>query len=212
MDDERRSEFAAIADRAGLLVVEDDVYGPLQDRPTLTAQRRTNSVVITSLSKTVAPGLRFGAIVGDSRLVAAVNEDMQLTSWMLAPAMVHLTTRWLGDGTAARRTQWQRRETEARWRIADNALGPSMMAPAPHRWCSFAGPQKKQDATKLFEPVSVRVAGPEHVSATPSRSPSESTRQRPVQVRISLSAARSRSELDVALRRIVEFEQRGWST
>ena len=95
----RRRAVAEVARRHGLWVVEDDVYGALLDRPPLVALLPERGIVVTSLSKTVAAGLRFGLIAG---------------AWPLAPLMAEVACRWIEDGTATRRLAWQRAEVAAR--------------------------------------------------------------------------------------------------
>ena len=62
LSEARRRAIAGIAERHDVLLIEDDVFGPLNpDRPApLAALAPGQTVYVTSLSKAVAPGLRVG--------------------------------------------------------------------------------------------------------------------------------------------------------
>ncbi|WP_235720806.1 aminotransferase class I/II-fold pyridoxal phosphate-dependent enzyme [Magnetospirillum molischianum] len=62
---------AEIARQRGLQVIEDDVYGMLAETPPLARLLPETCTVVTSLSKCVAGGLRFGVIAGTSAAVRA---------------------------------------------------------------------------------------------------------------------------------------------
>lgn len=72
----RRRHLAALADRYGFRVVEDDPYGELwfgQAPPAPVASWSDRVVRLSSASKTLAPALRVGWLHGDRRLCAAVE-------------------------------------------------------------------------------------------------------------------------------------------
>ena len=77
---ERRRELAALADRYGFLVVEDDPYGALRFEgeavPTM-ASFSDRVVRIGTVSKTLAPGLRVAWLIGPQPLVDAVTIGKQ---------------------------------------------------------------------------------------------------------------------------------------
>ena len=194
MGEARRRAVAEVARRHGLWVVEDDVYGALLDRPPLAALLPERGIVVTSLSKTVAAGLRFGLIAGACAPVHALAEEVHATAWPLAPLMAEVACRWIEDGTAARRLAWQRAEVAARHALARHALvgaGARAGPPGPHLWLPLASGADEVAAC-------CRVAGVE-VVASPLFAV---TREAPEGVRVSLAAARSRTELARALARL----------
>ena len=98
----RRGEIARIAAEHGLIVVEDDVNPRRSASPpppiaTLYPER---SVYISSLSKTMAPGLRVGALCSPPALFSELLAAAQTTNWMAPPLMAELASRWIEDGTA----------------------------------------------------------------------------------------------------------------
>ena len=64
MPERRRRQIAAIAQRHRLTVIEDDVYGFLSpERAPLAAIIPEQTVYVTSLSKSLFPGMRLGCVV-----------------------------------------------------------------------------------------------------------------------------------------------------
>src|SRR5262249_21299458 len=102
MSEARRHEIVEIAKRHDLIIVEDDVYGPmLGTRPpailTLAPER---TWYISALSKALAPGLRIGYLTCPPGKALVAAEAVRTTAWMPAPLPVLVATRWLEDGTA----------------------------------------------------------------------------------------------------------------
>ncbi len=85
----RREEVLGIAERAGLLVVEDDPYGLLgfsgEPMPALRSRHRDGVLYVSTFSKTFAPGLRVGWILAPH----AVREKLVIASeaQILCPSM-----------------------------------------------------------------------------------------------------------------------------
>ncbi len=194
MDAERRARVAEVIERHGLWLIEDDVYGALSDQPPLAQQLSERCLLVTSLSKTVSPGLRLGVIAGSEQLLARIDREAQATNWAVSPLCLAVACEWIEDGTAQRRLDWQREEVRQRWRLAARLLGPRMpqQPAAPHLWLQAAGGASLAAACRAAgvegAPTEVFAVGHAPLNA----------------VRISLAAARSRTELKRALERVVE--------
>jgi 2-aminoadipate transaminase len=80
LPDARRDEILAIAQGAGLLVVEDDPYGLLgfdgETLPAFRSRARDGVIYVSTFSKTFAPGLRVGWILAPH----AVREKLVIAS------------------------------------------------------------------------------------------------------------------------------------
>lgn len=82
LSDPRRRELAALADRFGFLVVEDDPYGLLAfdgTPPTPVAAYGDRIVRLGSASKILAPALRVGWLTGPPEVCGAVERLKQCT-------------------------------------------------------------------------------------------------------------------------------------
>ncbi|GIZ11553.1 PLP-dependent aminotransferase family protein [Pseudomonas sp. NCCP-436] len=193
LDAERRAAVAEVARRHGLWLVEDDVYGVLGSEAPLAARIPERCLLISSLSKSVAPGLRVGFIGGAGELLERIDREAQATRWAVAPLSLALACEWIEDGTAARRLHWQRQELQLRWRLTARVLGARMPAGrvvAPHLWLDNAPPGLTEACRQ--QGVEVVPASVFAVDASPATA-----------VRVSLAAAASRAELKQALERIV---------
>jgi DNA-binding transcriptional MocR family regulator len=134
MDEERLRAIAAVARRRNLILIEDDVYRALTNCSSLTSVVPERTVLITSVSKTIEPALRLGAIAGPVDLIGSLVKEAHLSTWMTSTPSLELLARWCADGTAQRRVAWQRAEVTARWRMAESVLGASELIPSPHRF------------------------------------------------------------------------------
>ena len=143
MSAERRQVIVDIAARHGLMVLEDDVNPRLEsDLAPLCALAPENTVYISSLSKTVAPGLRIGLLHGPKRLYKALLAASQTTSWMAPPLMAELACAWIRDGTVKDLIAQRRRITGDLLDLARTAMAqmPLWCHPAnSHIWIPLPG-------------------------------------------------------------------------
>uniref|UniRef100_E6VEB8 Transcriptional regulator, GntR family with aminotransferase domain n=1 Tax=Rhodopseudomonas palustris (strain DX-1) TaxID=652103 RepID=E6VEB8_RHOPX len=194
MSEARRAEVAEIAKRRDLQIIEDDIYGTLAATPPLAMLLPDRCTLVTSFSKSVAAGLRFGLVAGAGPVARAVAAEPQTTLWPLAPLMAEIACRWMEDGTALRRAKWQRDEVGVRHRLARRVLPNGRVGnppPSPHAW--LAAPPEMADPV-----AGCRAVGIDVVSAATFAV----TRAAPPRIRISLTAAETRAELGRALDRL----------
>ena len=126
---ERRTRIAQIANQYGVLLIEDDVFGPLKpDKPTpIAALAPDTTVYISSLSKAVAPGLRVGFLRAPSKLASALHQSVNLSVWMTPPMTLEVARRLIEEGTTTRLTEQQQRVAAARQSIALRLIGADVM-------------------------------------------------------------------------------------
>ena len=194
MTEQRQRAIAEVVAQHDLLVIEDDVYGGLSDVPPLTRLLGHRGILVSSLSKTVAPGLRFGFIHAQPAQLALIDPDTQLTRWGMSPLMLAVVSHWIEHGIAQRHLRHQRHATAQRWQLAQRLLGHAMLVgtqPSPHIWVNnvAAIPQLALEC----EARGVKVT-PENVFAIHPQGEQA--------VRISLSAAADIATLEKALRLI----------
>ena len=98
----RRARLAALADRYGFLVVEDDPYGLLAFRgtpPVPVAAHSERVVRLGSASKVLAPALRVGWLTGPAPLLAAVERFKQVADLCGSAVTQRVAAELLADTT-----------------------------------------------------------------------------------------------------------------
>ena len=138
MPERRRRQIAAIAEKHRLTVIEDDVYGFLSpERAPLAALIPRRTVFVTSLSKSLFPGMRLGCVVAPSDMLDGIAAAVWNTMIMTSPIGADLLSGWIEDGTAARIEEWKRHEFAARQAMARRLLGGERLQThpsSPHVW------------------------------------------------------------------------------
>ncbi len=126
MPEARRREIADIAVTHGVTVIEDEVCGFPAERPppVLTSFAPDHGLYLTSLSKTVAPGLRVGYITAPATYIDRLAGAIRATCWMASSVTTELATRLIRGGDAAHIFDARRREARARLELARSILGP----------------------------------------------------------------------------------------
>jgi len=209
MSEDRRRALVAVARRHDLWIVEDDVYALLLDQrpPALRTLAPERTVYVTSVSKTLAPGLRLGFLLAPPRLHARLL-DAQHTLLLGAPTPgAKLFRHWLRSGLADRAVRFQRDETRARHALAREALGP--LAPngegaGHHLWLRLPGRWRAGTLVERLKAADVHVLAGDLFAYGRARVPHA--------LRLSLSAAADRASLERALRLLrhtVEHDARG---
>jgi DNA-binding transcriptional MocR family regulator len=177
----RRVEIAAILDRHGTILLEDDAYGALApDMTPLASLIPHRTYYAASLSKCIAPGLRISFLLAPSRDEATrLATALRAIAQMPVSLMVALVTRWLRDGSADAIIAAIRDEATARQKLAAQTLaghrfaahpnGHHIWVPLPQGWsrAEFAAHVQRQgvavvtsEAFNVEEPVphAMRVA------------------------------------------------------
>ncbi|MEQ8831729.1 MAG: PLP-dependent aminotransferase family protein [Alphaproteobacteria bacterium] len=143
--EERRDALAAIFREFDVPVVEDDLFGLLpEDAPTpLTARLPDIGYYVTSLSKSVAPGLRVGFIRGPARSRDQIAAGVRGSTWMASPLTTEIASRWILDGTGERILMERRRIDEMRREKAQmilEGLDFDMPPGSLHAWLHLPDP------------------------------------------------------------------------
>ncbi|UWR91951.1 PLP-dependent aminotransferase family protein [Phaeobacter inhibens] len=135
LDDERRAEIAEIAMRHDVILIEDDVFAPLKpDRPApLATHAPDHTIYVTSLSKSVTPGLRVGILKAPQRLMPALRHAANLSLWMAPPLTAEIGARLILDGTAETLAEQQRRAAQHRQTLARSVLSPPGATPMSYQ-------------------------------------------------------------------------------
>ncbi len=142
MDSDQRSAIAQVARKHDLMIIEDDVFGFLPEHrpPPLAKFAPERTVYITSVSKSLAPGLRVGYVHAPEKLAQKINTTVQLSCWMPPPLTAEIASRWITDGTAARLNDFQRRQAMERQLMAKQIIPGQLIQAHPngfHLWLSL---------------------------------------------------------------------------
>jgi DNA-binding transcriptional MocR family regulator len=197
MLDKRRRQIAAVAEKHRLTVIEDDTYGFLSpERVPLATLIPARTIFISSLSKSLFPGLRLGCAVSTPAMVEKLTAAVWASMIMTSPIGADLLCGWLEDGTAARIAEWKRHEVAARQamvrrlldgeRIQTHPCSPHIWLHLPVRWSSDAFVAQARSR-------GVIVNGSGEFATTDNH---------PRGVRIALGTPRTRAGLEEALTRI----------
>jgi len=134
LPDERRDRLAALADRYGFWLVEDDPYGDLRWSgavPRPLAERSDRVVTLGTVSKVLCPGLRVGHVVAPpevTRGIVQVKQAADLHTSTFAQRLVHeLVTRpGFLDDRLATLPAFYRERAEALTAALRHHLGPAV--------------------------------------------------------------------------------------
>jgi DNA-binding transcriptional MocR family regulator len=199
MSEKRRRQIAAIADRHRLIVIEDDTYGFASPEPFPLAKLiPERTVFVTSLSKSLFPGMRLGCVVAPPSLLEKITEAIWATMIMASPIGADLLCGWIEDGTGARIVEWKRHEVAARQQMLKRLLDGERyltQPTSPHAWVALP-PRWSADAFV----AQARARG----VIVNSSSEFAVGDQVPRYVRVCLGPARTRAGLEQALTRVAE--------
>ena len=118
-----RRHLARVARRHDLAVIEDAVYAFLEPgHPPLATLAPERTFYVGSLSKSLAPGIRFGFVVTPRNRREALIRALRTGSWGTSTIATELATRWLTDGTAEQLEVLRRKDARRRQELARTEL------------------------------------------------------------------------------------------
>lgn len=124
MSTAQRRRLVEIARRYDCLIIEDATYAYLVDNvePPIVSLAPERAFYISSLSKSVATGLRFGYVVAPAAYAAQVKRVVRASYWSLSSVVTAIATRWLASGDVERQEARQRAQAKWRQTVAREAL------------------------------------------------------------------------------------------
>jgi DNA-binding transcriptional MocR family regulator len=198
---ERRKAIIEVCRRHGVAIIEDDIYGFFDDSaPPLAALAPDQTVFVTSLSKSVAPGLRLGYLHASEAVVQRVTAAIRASTFMTSPLIAELATRLIRSGDAWDAAKYQVALAERRQKIAARHLAGQDYRTHPrafHVWLKMPEPWRREEFAEVARRRGVGVA-PANAFAV-GRAPV------PHAVRIALTQPDRDEDLDRALATLVEI-------
>jgi DNA-binding transcriptional MocR family regulator len=190
----RRAELLRVVEKLNLPVIEDNVYGFLDDEAPLAALAPDSCIVIDSLSKKVAPGLALGFVIPPRRLRENVMAAVRSGGWTASGFAFAAAQRMMGDGTVAELSRLKRIDARARQKLAIERLaGFDVQANGKcyHLWLTLPPHWRSQ--------TFVAAAARRDIALTPSTTFAVTPGHAPNAVRLAL-AAPTMDQLDSGLR------------
>jgi DNA-binding transcriptional MocR family regulator len=194
MSANRRADLLRVVGKLNLPVIEDNVYGFLDDEPPLAALAPDSCIVIESLSKKVAPGLTLGFIVPPRRLRESVIASVRSGGWTASGFAFAAAQRLMSDGTVAELARLKRLDARARQRLAADRLSGFDIQTSEkcyHLWLTLPPHWRSQ--------TFVTAAARRDIALTPSTTFAVTSGHAPNAVRLAL-AAPTLDQLDTGLR------------
>lgn len=159
---ERRAAIAEIARRHSLTIIEDDVFRLLATDPpppiqTLAPER---TYYITSLSKTMAPGLRVAFIAPPPGAADVLNRQQMVIGGRPAALSVEVARRWHETGVADRALAAIKAELAARRQIvldAFNGLDFACHPGAMYVWTTLPPHWKPGEFASAAQAMGIKV-------------------------------------------------------
>ncbi|MGY4427894.1 DNA-binding transcriptional MocR family regulator [Bradyrhizobium sp. F1.13.1] len=194
MTSARRADLLRVVEKLNLPIIEDNVYGFLDNEPPLAALAPEACIVIDSLSKRVAPGLTLGFIVPPPRLRETMAASVRSGGWTASGFAFAAAQRMMGDGTIAELTRLKRLDARARQKLAVDCLSGFEIqtnGKCYHLWLTLPAHWRSQTL--------VAAAARRDIALTPSTTFAATLGHAPNAVRLAL-AAPTMDQLDTGLR------------
>ncbi|MFA5662910.1 PLP-dependent aminotransferase family protein [Castellaniella sp.] len=124
-----RAMLCRVAKSANLPIIEDDIYGLLggdDAPPPLMTQSPDQTILVTSLSKTIAAGLRVGYLAAGSHWMPRLRDALFNLGWTAPTLQMGFATRLVESGRAQQCVVRHRDEARRRMALARRILGASL--------------------------------------------------------------------------------------
>lgn len=147
----RREAIAQVCRQYNLLILEDDAHAVLVQshcpRP-LSCYAPERTVLIASLSKVLASGMRVGYLHAPLALVSRLSAALRATCWMATPLALELVSDWIESGTADYLRQQQINEISRRKALVEPLLQGLQYRShegSPHFWIEVPEPWRASE-------------------------------------------------------------------
>ncbi|MGE8359531.1 PLP-dependent aminotransferase family protein [Pseudomonas sp.] len=197
LSDRQRQAIVEIARRHDCFLIEDAAYAYLAEGApsALVTRAPERTLYVSSLSKSVATGLRFGYLVVPEALMGRVRSQLRANHWSLPSLITAMGTRWIADGTVARLEAAHREEAGLRQAIARQVFAGMPLVANP---CSLFVWLPLPDELRMDR---IATALAEHSIAVSKAEAYATTTHAPHALRLGLSSV-PLEQLEAVLRRV----------
>lgn len=199
---ERREQVAHLAERYDLLVLEDDASGFLLEAPPppIAALAPERGIFVTSLSKSLAPGLRVGYLAAPAKELEKLHQTQAALTWMTPALTASIASHLIQDGELARIVEKKRAEVRRRRALFQRTLG-HLATPshpdAPCVWVTLPEPWRGEEFVVAAERAGVLVSAAETFVVSRAHTPHAA--------RLCLGAPEARAQVETALARLARL-------
>jgi DNA-binding transcriptional MocR family regulator len=166
---QRRHEIVEAARRTGVMLIEDDLYGPHVAElglPPLAELAPDQVAYVSGLSKSLSPGVRTGFLIPPAKSRGAALDALRAATFGSPTFGAALATQWIESGAAFEVLSAIRSELRRRTALATTALAgliePLRLGASPHVWLPLGELEAERVAGQALR------AG---VKVTPPRAP-----------------------------------------
>lgn len=212
MSIKRRKGIAQIATKHKVWMIDDDVYGFLNpELPALSNFAPEYGFYLSSLSKSIFPGLRVGFIVYPEAFKQRIEATIRNTIWMPVPLTLALASKLIFSGQALAIQKQQKDIAIKRQIIAKHILKGEQLSSqinSFHLWLTLPSPWTSDKFSQALEDRGVLVSSADYFRACHINNNQHNNEIKSHEVnkneavRISLMAAKSEDELIFALKTI----------
>jgi DNA-binding transcriptional MocR family regulator len=168
----RRREILSICKKAGVIIVEDDIYGMLsgEDLPALASLEPAQTIHISSLSKCLSPGIRLGALVAPDAIISALQNALIALHWTAPSLWAELFDLMRANGSLDKCLAAHRREATRRLELYNETAReqPSTSLPSYHVWQQIPPAWRSDDFVSELLTLGVRVSPAQHFAVSGS--------------------------------------------
>lgn len=202
MDDQRRQEIVEVARRLDLLIIEVDARAIYREEPfiPLCALAPERTFYVESLSDVTAPGLRAGVLKIPSDYIPQLESTRHALVLATPTLNTELIAQWIKSGSIELFRQEQLQEYRARNQSVQQILEDYVTVKyptAPQIWFALPPPWSEHDFCAALKARKILI--------TPGSAFSVSRDITSHHVRIAISSAKSRAELEKALKVVREL-------
>ena len=199
---ERRARIAELCERYDMLVVEDDASGFLLEDPPppLASFAPGRSIFVSSLSKSLSPGLRVGYLAAPEPHLERLLQTQAALTWMTPALTAEIASQIIRDGRLERIVTAKRAEVRRRRASFARHLGhlPTSSHPdSPCVWATLPEPWRGEEFAAAAERVGVLVSAAETFVVSRAHTPHA--------VRLCLGTPAARADVDTALTRLARI-------